>query len=66
MGKWTDALLRTSEERDKKHKRHDLRKKALQEQKDNNKKIRALYHERNREEIRVRQMRNIENKDNGS
>ena len=63
MGKWTDALLGTSEERKNKHRRHELRKKALQEQKENNKKMRNLYRERNREEIRLRQMRNTENKD---
>ena len=63
MGKWTDTLLGTSEERKKKRRRHELRKNALQEQKENNKKMRTLYRERNREEIRLRQMRNTENKD---
>jgi hypothetical protein len=63
MGKWVDILLGTSEERKNKHRRREQRKKELQEQKDNNKKIRALYHERNREEIRLRQMKNTENKD---
>jgi hypothetical protein len=63
MGKWTDAILGTSEKRKKKLRRHELRKNALQKQKDNNKKMRALYRERNREEIRLRQMRNKENKD---
>jgi len=63
MGKWTDTLLGTSEERKKKHRRHELRKKALQKQKENNKKMRTLYRERNREEIRLREMRNTENKD---
>jgi len=63
MGKWTDTLLGTSKERKKKHKRHELRKNALQKQKENNKKMRALYRKRNREDIRLRQMRNTENKD---
>ena len=63
MGKWTDALFGTSEERKKKHRRHQLRKNALQDQKENNKKMRTLYRERNHEEIRLRQMRNIEKKD---
>jgi len=30
---------------------------------ENNKKMRALYRKRNREEIRLRQIRNTENKD---
>ena len=63
MGKWTDTLLGTSEERKKKQRRHELQKKALQEQKENNKNMRNLYRERNREEIRLREMRNTENKD---
>ena len=63
MGKWTDALLGTSEKRKKKLRRHELQKNALQKQKENNKKMRALYRERNREEIRLRQMKNKENKD---
>jgi len=63
MGKWIDVLLGTSEERKKKLKIHEHRKNALQEQKDNNKKMRTLYRERNREEIRLRQIRNKENKD---
>jgi hypothetical protein len=63
MGKWTDALLGTSEGRKKKHRRHELRKKALQEQKENNKNIRTLYRERNREEIWLRETKNTENKD---
>ena len=63
MGKWTDALLGTSEKRKKKLRRHELQKNALQKQKENNKKMRALYRERNREEIRLRQMKNNENKD---
>jgi hypothetical protein len=50
MGKWTDTLLGTSEGRKKKQRRHELRKKALQEQKENNKNMRTLYRERNREE----------------
>jgi len=62
MGKWTDTLLGTSEGRKKKQRRHELQKKALQEQKDN-KNMRTLYRERNREEIRLREMRNTENKD---
>jgi hypothetical protein len=62
MGKWTDILFGTSEERKKKHRRHELRKNALQEQKENNKKMRTLYRERNQEEIRLRQVRNTENK----
>jgi hypothetical protein len=63
MGKLMDTLLGTSEERRKKHRRHELRKNALQKQKENNKKMRTLYRERNREEIRLRQMRDTENKD---
>ena len=63
MGKWIDVLLGTSEERKKKQRRHELQKKALQEQKENNKNMRNLYRERNREEIRLREMRNTENKD---
>lgn len=63
MGKWSDAILGTSEERKKKLRRHEDRKNALHEQKENNKKMRVLYRERNREEIRLRQMRNKENKD---
>jgi hypothetical protein len=63
MRKWTDTLLGTSEERKRKQRRHNLRKKALQEQKENNKKMRTLYRERNQEEIRIRQMKNTENKD---
>ena len=53
----------TSKKRKKKHRRHEQRKKALQEQKENNKNMRTLYRERNREEIRLREMRNTENKD---
>ena len=63
MGKWTDAIFGTSKERKKKQIRHELQKKALQEQKESNTKIRTLYRERNREEIRLRQMRNKENKE---
>ena len=63
MGKWIDVLLGTSEERKKKLRRHELRKNALHEQKENNKKMRVLYRERNREEIRLRQIRNKENID---
>jgi len=63
MGKWTDTLFGTSEERKKKHRWHEQRKNALQEQKENNKKMRTLYRERNKEEIRLRQMKNTENKD---
>ena len=63
MEKWMDTLLGTSEERKKKQRRHELQKKALQEQKENNKNMRNLYRERNREEIRLREMRNTENKD---
>ena len=63
MGKWMDTLFGTSEERKKKQRRHELRKSTLQEQKENNKKMRTLYRERNQEEIRLRQMRNTENKD---
>jgi hypothetical protein len=63
MGKWINVLLGTSEERKKKNRIHEHRKNALQEQKENNKKMRTLYRERNREEIRLRQMRNKENKD---
>ena len=63
MGKWTDALLGTSEERKKKLRRQELQKNVLQKQKENNKKIRTLYRKRNLEEIRLRQMRNKENKD---
>ena len=63
MGKWKDTLLGTSEERKKKHIQHELQKKALQEQKENNQKMRTLYRERNQEEIRLRQMRKTENKD---
>jgi hypothetical protein len=62
MGKWTDTLLGTSEGRKKKQRRHELQKKALQEQKDN-KNMRTLYRERNREEIRLKEMRNTKNKD---
>lgn len=58
-----DTLLGTSEERKKKHRRHELRKIALQEQKEDNKKMKTLYRKRNQEEIRLRQMRNTENKD---
>jgi hypothetical protein len=50
MGKWADILLGTSEERKKKHRRHELRKNARQEQKENNKNMRTLYRERSREE----------------
>jgi hypothetical protein len=63
MGKWIDAFLGTSEERKKKLRIHEHRKNALQEQKENNKKMRTLYREKNREEIRLRQIRNKENKD---
>jgi len=63
MGKWTDTIFGTSEERKKKYRLHELRKKALKEQKENNQKMRTLYRERNQEEIRIRQMKKNENKD---
>ena len=63
MGKWKDTLLGTSEERKNKHRRHELRKKALQEQKESNKKMRTLYRVKNREEIKLRKMKNTETKD---
>jgi hypothetical protein len=63
MGKWIDALLGTSEERKKKLRRHEHRKNVLQKQKESNKRMRALYRQRHQEEIRLRQMRNKENKD---
>jgi hypothetical protein len=63
MGKWADTLFGTSEERKKKQGRRDLRRKALQEQKENNRKIRILYRKKNQEEIRLRQMRTTENRD---
>jgi hypothetical protein len=63
MGKWTNIFLGTSEERKKKHRRIEVRKKALQHQNENNKKMRNFYHERNQEEIRLRQMKNTENKE---
>lgn len=62
MGKWADILLEILEERKKKNLIHEQRKKAFQEQKEHNKKIRSLYRERNREEIRLREIRNTENK----
>ena len=58
MGKWTNALFGTSEERKRKHRRNEQRKNALLEQKEKNKKMRTLYRERNLEEIRLRQMTN--------
>ena len=57
MGNWKDALFGTSEERKKKQRRQQLRRIAQQEQKENNKKMRTLYHERNLEEIRLRQIK---------
>jgi len=58
-----DAFLGTSEERKKKHKRHELRENALQKQKESNREMKTLYRKRNQEEIRLRQMRNTKDKD---
>lgn len=57
MGKLTDFLLGSSDERKKKHGRHDKQKKELLKQKEGNKKMRAFYRKRNKDEINLRTVR---------
>ena len=56
MGKLTDFLLGASDERKKKHTRQERQKKELQEQKESNKKMRAFYKKRNKDEINLRRV----------
>lgn len=57
MGKLKDFLIGTSAERKIKQTRHDRQKKQLQEQKEGNRKMRAFYKKRSKDEIDSRKVR---------